>query len=101
MRSHNRPQQVLALEGHFVDDVAVGSEHTLVLTSDGQVWAWGSNGEGQLGLGHTTAVLEPQCVTALANKPIKQVKPFFHNIRNIISALCHFLRRSVKLPCYE
>ena len=76
MRTHNRPQQVLALEGHFVDDVAVGSEHTLVLTSDGQVWAWGSNGEGQLGLGHTTAVLEPQCVTALANKPIKQVKRF-------------------------
>ncbi len=74
MRSHARPQQVLALEGRFADDIAVGSEHTLVLTSDGCVWAWGSNGEGQLGLGHTTAVLEPQCVNALTGKNVKQVR---------------------------
>ncbi len=76
MRNHNRPQQVLALEGHFVDYIAVGSEHTLVLTSDSQVWSWGSNGEGQLGLGHTTAVIEPQCVTAMTGKGVKQVRVF-------------------------
>ena len=51
----------------------MGSEHTLALTSDGQVWAWGSNGEGQLGLGHTSAVWEPQCVTMLSGKTIRQV----------------------------
>ncbi len=72
-RNHNRPQEVLTLAGHFIDDITVGSEHTLALTSDGQVLAWGSNGEGQLGLGHTSAVWEPQCVTMLSGKTIRQV----------------------------
>lgn len=56
-----------------MDDIAVGSEHTLALTSDGEIWAWGSNGDGQLGLGHTGAVREPQMITNLTGKSIKQV----------------------------
>ena len=57
-----------------MEDIAVGSEHTLALTSDGDVWAWGSNGDGQLALGHTGAVREPQTVSGLAGKSIKQVQ---------------------------
>jgi E3 ubiquitin-protein ligase HERC1 len=63
----------MALAGHFVEDIAVGSEHTLALTCDGKVWAWGSNSDGQLGVGHTTAVREPQLVVGLGNSQIKQV----------------------------
>lgn len=47
-RNHNRPQQVPALAGIHIQDVAVGAEHTLVLSSTGDVYTWGSNSEGQV-----------------------------------------------------
>ncbi|XP_014872809.1 probable E3 ubiquitin-protein ligase HERC1 isoform X1 [Poecilia latipinna] len=72
-RNHNRPQQVPALSGIHIQDVAVGAEHTLVLSSTGDVYAWGSNSEGQLGLGHTNHVREPTLVTALQGKNINQI----------------------------
>lgn len=31
-----------------IEDVAVGAEHTLALASTGDVYAWGSNSEGQV-----------------------------------------------------
>jgi YD repeat-containing protein len=34
--------------------IAAGSKHTLVLKSDGTVWAWGYNAQGQLGDGITS-----------------------------------------------
>ena len=73
MRGHNRPQQLLSLAGDFIEAIAVGAEHTLVLSSTGDVWGWGSNGDGQLGQGHTSAVREPQLISALCSKSIKQV----------------------------
>ncbi|KAM4596312.1 putative E3 ubiquitin-protein ligase HERC1 isoform 7-T7 [Fundulus diaphanus] len=72
-RNHNRPQQVPSLSGIHIQDVAVGAEHTLVLSSTGDVYAWGSNSEGQLGLGHTNHVREPTLVAALQGKNINQI----------------------------
>uniref|UniRef100_A0A3Q3SK21 HECT-type E3 ubiquitin transferase n=1 Tax=Mastacembelus armatus TaxID=205130 RepID=A0A3Q3SK21_9TELE len=72
-RNHNRPQQVPALSGIHIEDVAVGAEHTLVLSSTGDVYTWGSNSEGQLGLGHTNHVREPTLVTTLQGKNIHQI----------------------------
>ena len=72
-RGYNRPQLLSSLSGHFIENIAVGAEHTLVLSSTDDVWAWGSNGDGQLGLGHTAAVREPQLLTNLGGKGIKQV----------------------------
>ncbi len=40
--------------GVFVDAVAASSVHTLVLTNDGKVYAWGHNAHGELGDGTTT-----------------------------------------------
>ncbi len=62
----------MALSGHYVEDIAVGAEHTLALASSGDIWSWGSNGDGQLGLSHTAAIREPQ-VVPMAGKGIKQV----------------------------
>ncbi|KAA0723274.1 putative E3 ubiquitin-protein ligase HERC1 [Triplophysa tibetana] len=72
-RNHNRPQQVPALMGVFMEDVAVGAEHTLALSSTGDVYAWGSNSEGQLGLGHTNHIREPTLLTALQGNKILQI----------------------------
>ena len=33
--------------------IATGTEHTVVLKTDGTVWAWGHNAAGQLGDGTT------------------------------------------------
>jgi alpha-tubulin suppressor-like RCC1 family protein len=35
-------------------NIAAGSNHTVALKSDGTVWAWGNNVNGQLGDGTTT-----------------------------------------------
>ncbi|KAK1891774.1 putative E3 ubiquitin-protein ligase HERC1 [Dissostichus eleginoides] len=72
-RNHNRPQQVPALAGIHIQDVAVGAEHTLVLSSTGDVYTWGSNSEGQLGLGHTNHVREPTMATAVQGKNVHQI----------------------------
>lgn len=41
--------------------MACGSEHVLVLAGD-EVWAWGWNEHGNLGVGHTEDVLSPVCI---------------------------------------
>ncbi|WP_165972067.1 S-layer homology domain-containing protein [Paenibacillus piri] len=51
------PEQVPDVSG--VDSIALGAIHAVVLKNDGAVWAWGSNGSGQLGDGTTTSGLSP------------------------------------------
>lgn len=45
--------------------VSVSGSHTLLLKSDGSVWAWGANGSGQLGTGDKTSTLAPVPVAGL------------------------------------
>jgi alpha-tubulin suppressor-like RCC1 family protein len=49
--SRNSPTLVKSLENVQVSKAAVGKNHTLFLTRDGDVWVAGTNGFGQLGLG--------------------------------------------------
>ncbi|GAA2760085.1 RCC1 domain-containing protein [Actinopolymorpha rutila] len=46
---NSAPVNVVIPPGTFITAVAAGDEHTLALTSTGQVLAWGSNRLGQLG----------------------------------------------------
>ena len=50
------------LAGKTIVQVASGGEHTLALTSEGQVYAWGSNSYGQLGDNTTTSSAAPIAV---------------------------------------
>jgi len=72
-RSCSRPTQVTSLSGKIVVDIAVGAEHTLCVTSEGEVYGWGSNADSQLGLGHIMTVKEPERIVCLNGKRINQV----------------------------
>ena len=72
-RSQHKPQQLMALVGHTISSIAVGAEHTLALSDGGDVWGWGNNADGQLGLGHTVSVREPQLIWPLSGKGVRQI----------------------------
>lgn len=65
----------------IVEAISVGSEHTLALTCTSDVYGWGSNTDGQLGLGQSQSVKEPQLLSTLSGKNIQQVivKCFFED----------------------
>jgi len=74
-RNHMKPQTVPSISSYFIEEIAVGVDHTLGLTSSGNIWAWGNNADGQLGLGHTNSpVREPQTVPGIDGKDIRQVR---------------------------
>lgn len=56
------------LRGLEIRDVAIGFKHFLALTEQGQVYAFGGNHYGQLGLGHIRTAYEPTPVAKLSNR---------------------------------
>ena len=54
------------IEKERIIQIACGESHSLALTSKGQVFSWGSNGEGQLGLGPDEHIAGPAKVSGLA-----------------------------------
>jgi hypothetical protein len=55
------PEQIIA---SGVTAVAAGAGHTLVIMTDGSLWAWGANGAGQLGDGKPFDSTTPQQIIA-------------------------------------
>lgn len=62
-----------ALVSHFVEDVAVGAEHVLVVTSSGDVWGWGNNADCQLGSGNNVTQRQPVILPDLRGKNVRQI----------------------------
>lgn len=68
-----------ALSGKFITAIAAGQNHTLALASDGTIFSWGTNSNGQLGnilSGGDDAAYEPIAVTrtgALSDKTITKI----------------------------
>uniref|UniRef100_A0A3B4XIH1 RCC1-like domain-containing protein n=1 Tax=Seriola lalandi dorsalis TaxID=1841481 RepID=A0A3B4XIH1_SERLL len=57
-----------------VSQVACGSQHSVALTKDGQVYTWGQDSRGQLGLGKVkTDANSPQHLRSLSAIPLVQV----------------------------
>lgn len=64
--SKSSPVQVVALS-NATSDVSLGSLHTCAKRSNGTLWCWGGNSEGQLGIGTTLDTTTPEQVVALTN----------------------------------
>ena len=63
--NRNAPVRVTSLSDVFA--VAGGGNHTLALTGDGRVWAWGDNSNGQLGDGTFLSRTQPAPVPHLTD----------------------------------
>ena len=66
-KSGLQPSPVAIADFDVVGAVAAGSEHTVVLKSDGTLASWGDNGSGQLGDGTTTTRRQPVAVQGLTD----------------------------------
>lgn len=60
----------------FVRSVVCGQNSTMALTDGGEVFAWGFNGNGQLGAGNLSNQHSPALVIGLHNVVIEQVSLF-------------------------
>lgn len=67
------PTPLRALGGIPISSLASGWGHTLALTDEGSVYAWGANRHGQCGVGHNFTVLEPQSIPFLRDRHIVQI----------------------------
>ncbi|XP_070828128.1 probable E3 ubiquitin-protein ligase HERC4 [Chaetodon trifascialis] len=68
------PRPLEALCNIPVSQVACGSQHSLALTKDGQVYAWGQDSRGQLGLGkRELGASSPQHLQSLSAIPLVQI----------------------------
>ncbi|XP_007949902.1 probable E3 ubiquitin-protein ligase HERC6 [Orycteropus afer afer] len=68
------PKKVNILAGIKIIQVSCGHYHSLALSQDGQVFSWGKNSHGQLGLGKEfPSQASPQRVRSLEGIPLAQV----------------------------
>ncbi|KAG5207532.1 hypothetical protein JEQ12_017296 [Ovis aries] len=68
------PKKIKTLADIKIIQVACGHYHSLALSEDGQVFSWGKNSHGQLGLGKEfPSQASPQRVRSLEGIPLAQV----------------------------
>lgn len=68
------PKLVKELALHTVIQISSGFYHCIALTNDGDVWCWGANNHGQLGVGSNTEFCDrPQLLQCLRGIPVAQV----------------------------
>lgn len=74
LKNKSTPQVVPSLEGLFIEDIAVGCEHVLALSSTGDVYAWGCNSEGQVTNKLCLTIIHFDCVlSAHIKNPVLSV----------------------------
>lgn len=65
------PHMVKTLGTSVVVQIACGMKHSLALTNNGQLYSWGLNSDGQLGLGSDIKnEIKPKLIGTLAGIPI-------------------------------
>ena len=69
----NYPRILIGLKDLIIKEVCCGNEHSLAVTIEGNLWAWGHNDVTQLGIGTTAGsyINQPERVYGISN--IKQI----------------------------
>ncbi|TRY65949.1 hypothetical protein DNTS_012353, partial [Danionella cerebrum] len=68
------PRLIKKLCEHRISQVMCGNQHCLALSRDGQLFVWGENSSGQLGLGKSEpSSLTPQPLNSLCGIPLAQI----------------------------
>ncbi|KAK1791939.1 hypothetical protein P4O66_013913 [Electrophorus voltai] len=74
MDKSNVCRPVRDLSGRNVIQIACGDQHFMALTNDGQLFTWGQNSSGQLGLGKgEPSSVSPQPLKSLCGIPLAQI----------------------------
>lgn len=60
--------------------VGCGCDHAVCITDNGQIFTWGSNAEGQLGLGDTTRRAQPTLIEKCRDPDVPRVKNMANKI---------------------
>ncbi|XP_074535239.1 putative E3 ubiquitin-protein ligase HERC4 [Halichoeres trimaculatus] len=90
LRNIHKPSRVPIPLPMPVIQVACGNVHSLALTQGGDVFTWGSNSYGQLGLGKAVLLqYSPFLITALTGVAVKQISAgathsFFHTLPGLV-----------------
>ena len=84
IRSLDIPQMVEALQAKHIRDIACGSNQSAAITSNGELYTWGSGEDGCLGHGDKTNQLRPKQVRKEFSTFIKMFCKCF------VKILCYF-----------
>ncbi|CAE7704806.1 UVR8, partial [Symbiodinium necroappetens] len=68
----------VSVNGQKIVAVAAGIWHTAAITDSGELWTWGSNGDGRLGIGDTTNRHAPVKVSVNGQKIVAVAAGGFH-----------------------
>ncbi|XP_075048164.1 serine/threonine-protein kinase Nek9 isoform X2 [Mixophyes fleayi] len=73
--SYRQPKHVEKLQGKSVQEVSCGGDFTMCITDEGQLYSFGSDYYGCLGVGQSlgSEVLEPILVDFFLHEPVEQV----------------------------
>eukprot|EP01060_Flectonema_neradi_P019143 TRINITY_DN2614_c1_g3_i1.p1 TRINITY_DN2614_c1_g3~~TRINITY_DN2614_c1_g3_i1.p1 ORF type:complete len:416 (+),score=73.67 TRINITY_DN2614_c1_g3_i1:180-1427(+) len=78
--SVNIPTQIMFFKGKYPTLVACGEQHTLVACKGEGLYAMGSSGEGQLGIGDYSTRLKPTLVPMFQGKHIDMMSCSHHSV---------------------
>ena len=67
------PSRIEYLKDKSIKQVAHGYNHVLALDEDGNVYSWGNNFHGQLGMGDSKERTKPAVITAFRSVPVVHI----------------------------
>ena len=73
-KSYGRPSLIKFPTADKIEYIACGGEHLFAKTALDEIYGWGRNDEGQIGVGFLTdKIIEPMFIKGLSYKGIKQI----------------------------